>query len=741
MDDADQTVTVVEINYYLGDVSNVDEEDGTVTVRAVSDLRADGARLDVRDFATTEFAEDDYVVFTIDQNADDDFYICEMMAPETVDGTVTRVNKNADSQDAYLYLDRETRYDYSAKGHIVYDLNDENVTQHPELEEEYTLYLDPNGYMLAYSGDTTQRFLYVEDSDEELVNWEAAAVLSDGTNDAISVDTDIKGISGDDDIYYMEKTDIQDKFDLGKANSKVWLDSRELGNLDYVGTKISNIDYEIFEYDTNDDGDVYTLTDRNTRYMYDVEINNGESYIDSTDDRDRILVDRSTIFVNMEDNVIYTGYDAVPDVSNANIAYLLEDDSNHGVAEIVYIIDGDIYDADAIYFVITDTKRDTEKYDGDYYWEFENMYVDGRHRTDLYVAYDALDNQNSMPVPGDVYKVLKSIDGTYITEIELVNDWEFVDESGNGALWLCDKNGISSNADKYSTTSDTTYVMIEELYDDDMDFDGYDVDAVRSSEIIEDCWDDDVTDDDGYKTMAMVVKADGNTAELVYIFKYFYVPASDENGVESIFVKGQEATVDPDDSTKYTVDLTYSQAADTTEQLIDINLVSPIESSYGVISYSNYTAADLSGDWATGTELSNVAVTEWAPSITFNFTVTASNGDKETYTLVVNVASASSATALQVKDNVAAGVMDVGATVPGTITVDTAKTGGKITVGQLMNSLEPNVNDGGYTIAVTDWQDEIVGNDVEVNSTMNLTFTPDGGTPVVYAINLVSSAI
>ena len=117
VDDADKTVTVVEINYYLGQVSSVNETEGTVSIRTVSN----DADLDDRTFATTEFEEEDYVVFTIDQNEDEDFYICEMSAPETVDGTVTRVNGNNDSDNAYLFLDRENKYNYS--DHMAYDLN------------------------------------------------------------------------------------------------------------------------------------------------------------------------------------------------------------------------------------------------------------------------------------------------------------------------------------------------------------------------------------------------------------------------------------------------------------------------------------------------------------------------------------------------------------------------------------------------------------------------------------------
>ena len=121
--------------------------------------------------------------------------------------------------------------------------------------------------------------------------------------------------------------------------------------------------------------------------------------------------------------LVYTGYDEVPDVSNANIAYVLENDNSRDVAEIVYIIEGDIYDADAIFFVLTSTKKDSEKYDGDNYWQFDDMYVDGRHRTDLYVSYDALTDGDQLKA-GVVYKVLKSIDGTYITEIEPVTNWD-----------------------------------------------------------------------------------------------------------------------------------------------------------------------------------------------------------------------------------------------------------------------------------------------------------------------------
>ena len=370
-------------------------------------------------------------------------------------------------------------------------------------------------------------------------------VLADGTDDVVTVDDQVDDADvatfGDnnDDIDWLTK----DQFEAIQKAGLKWLDSSELTAWDAVRTKVSDIDYQIWEYETNADGDLYTLTGRETRYAEDVEINNGKAYIDSPVTRDDILIDNSTIFVDVEGNVAYTGYEAVPDVSNAKIAYVLEDDSARGVAEIVYIIDGDFYDADAIYFVITSVDRDSEKYDGDYYFEFDDMYVDGHRQTGMFVSYDALIDAKLTPsldkkdadadtdkttdkeikdnMVGEVFKVLKSEDGKYITEIQHVNAWRWTQTATNSALWVY-KTGLNGT-DKYTTNGDTTYVVVEATYDRKDNFDGWDV--------YEGGYDDIITYDnrnsaknDGYITLVQVVKADDGTAELVYILKY--IPAT-----------------------------------------------------------------------------------------------------------------------------------------------------------------------------------------------------------------------
>lgn len=76
--------------------------------------------------------------------------------------------------DTYLKLDDGTKYPYSGANHIVYDL-DSNTDEHPELGEDYDLYLDPNGYVLGFklAGESETKYLYVQDSDEELRDWVA----------------------------------------------------------------------------------------------------------------------------------------------------------------------------------------------------------------------------------------------------------------------------------------------------------------------------------------------------------------------------------------------------------------------------------------------------------------------------------------------------------------------------------------------------------------------------------------
>ena len=518
VDDYAQTVTVVEINYYLGQVYSVNN--GTTTIRTLS---TDGKVLDDRTFATEEFAEDDYVVFTVDYNNDEEFYICEMMAPETVTGKVVRVENDKDSDDTYIRLDSKDgdKHYYTADGHMVYDVNNEKPNQHPTLNEEYILYMTPAGYVLGFelANEKVPQYLYVKDSDEHLSAWDAKVILPDATQPVV---------------------DLKDTFKKNGVNVDIAWDDESLQH----ANTFTNIDDLIWDYSVNG-SDVYSLTyvpqlgidaDKNStlyqNHVKGLEINNGKSYVEDRNDSTIFIVDEKTIFVDTMNDVAYTGYTEVPDVENAELAYVVED----GVAQIVFILDGDIYDANATYFFLTGLGRESEEYDDQDYYVYEDAYVDGQ-KQELTIAYNALrEGIDHTLNTGVLYKVMKSFeaDGTrYITEVQVVSglypDYMNVYEPqwvGSNAFSL--KVDDNSNEVKYTTNSDTAYVLVEReaknvkeyeyayrngiVYNDPDDFEWF-VNPGRLSNMDEDL--------PAYvDTLVTVAKADrNNVAELVYIYQ------------------------------------------------------------------------------------------------------------------------------------------------------------------------------------------------------------------------------
>ena len=503
VDDYSATVTVVEINYFLGQVSKVN--DGEATIRPLSH---EGKILDDRTFATTEFDKGDYVVFTVDYNSDNDFYICELMAPETVTGEVSRVEKKTDSQDSYVRLDGEsTQYFYTAfPSHMVYDVSnyDDGAidAKHPELNKEYVFFMTPAGYVLGFqpANETSSEYLYVKDSDEELKDWVAKVILPDATEPKVDLDSDL----GNTKNYTM-------------ADEIKWLSAKE-----------TNIDGLIWDYSADSNG-VYSLSyvpelnkdnttvnsDLYQNELFNVSINNGEAYIQGTDDASHFIIDKNTIFVDTMNHKSYTGYNEVPDVKNAHIAYVVED----GVAEIVYIFDGDIYDENSIYFMLTDTKGESFKNDGDEYYEYFNAYVDGKKQS-LNISYEAMEpyawfdeDGDPLLVPGVLYQVVKSEeDGKYITEIRYAGpDTYDVTGVGDGSFRISTLPAptTTTNSEKFDVNDETVFVLVEYTWYNgkmNMEISRGDLSDMFVGK-----------DHEGYKVYADVVEQDGQTAELVYL--------------------------------------------------------------------------------------------------------------------------------------------------------------------------------------------------------------------------------
>ena len=492
VDDDAQTVTVCEINYYLGQVSKVKKDDDGeyITVKVLSN----GAKLDNKTFYVDGYAEDDYVVFTVDYNDDKDFVIGEVCEPETVTAEVTRVDEDKDTGATYLkangekYVYAEDEKDPAQQSHIVYDLDNVNVLAHPKLNEDYILYLDPNGYVLGFelADEEEVKYLYVLDSDEHLSTWEAKVLLADGTVAKVEVKDEIKKLDANND----------------GANDKItWNDGQSLQH----SASSTNIDHKIFSYTVSDKG-VYTLTYVEQGYKKPVEIHNGKAYV-SVGVNDYI-VDKKTTFVDYDGEKAYTGYNEVPNVENAEIAYVLDGK----VAEIVFILDGDIYDKDGTYFVLTKDTRESLKYDDEHYWEYSKAYVKGEKKN-VIVAYDALVGgvEGVKLDAGKLYKATKTIDEQYIIELKHIA-WEgnTVNAVGDDAFWL---TTVKSKTVKYDTNDETEFVLVEETVDEK----GKSTWTVSEGNIndLKAPKNDDKTT---YTLTAQVLEKDDETAELVYIY-------------------------------------------------------------------------------------------------------------------------------------------------------------------------------------------------------------------------------
>ena len=561
VDDYDQTVTVVEINYYLGQVSKVNDDD-TITVKELSTE----PKLDDDTFATTEFAEDDYVVFTVDYNDDNDYYICELMAPETATGDVTHVQNENNSDNTYIRLDNEdAKYYYTSEDHICYDVSEDGQDKHPDLNEEYILYMTPAGYVLGFepTAEKIDQYLYVLDTDEDLRDWNARVVLPDATQPKVELDEDLGNTGANTPYPFEYSTDNGANYAdavMGKTinwinNNGQTVDVKNLVAADVADGELdlANTDFLIWNYSVNS-SDVYSLErvpfrndsnhDLEGTYqsrVYDAEITNGRAFVGSNVDNNAkfFIVDKKTIFVDTMNDVAYTGYDEVPNVDNATLAYVVEDK----VAQIVFILEGDIYDVNSTYFVLADTDRETAKNsDAGEYWIYENAYVDGQ-KTSLKVTYDAVeklvdtltpaeealyladgsaaagDAAHKILTEGVLYKATKTIvDGEYIDELEVVAlDAGYIHGTpntvGDDAFWIKTDNNKS---EQFDTDDETIYVTVRRLVKSNGVLDKYVIDDGD----IDDLKALDNTNKTRYsaKTAWVVKDVEDNTARLVYIF-------------------------------------------------------------------------------------------------------------------------------------------------------------------------------------------------------------------------------
>ena len=331
------------------------------------------------------------------------------------------VDRSTQTKDTGYAVIEDTEYEYSSVtiGDVTV-ASQANFRDDPDLNAEYRLYLDENGYVIGYIAleDVSKNYLVVLDSDTWMSTGHAKVMRADGTIDNVELKDQYKGKTGntaEDAVnhglsrgVFSYSVDSKDVYTLGildertaKGESGVAYNYQYNSTLETVGGTDHDLPEKPVAYKGYNDGYVLDIT------------NEEANLVDSTGEKAlRVLTDLDTVFVDTVDEVVYTGYDEVPSYDNANAAVVYDDKDN--VADVVFIIDYEYkYNTDDTYLFVADW-TDYRTYDNDGEYVLRNVYVDGEPQS-VELSADAdeeivvVDNNgNKTGGYGDgLYKVLK----------------------------------------------------------------------------------------------------------------------------------------------------------------------------------------------------------------------------------------------------------------------------------------------------------------------------------------------
>ena len=316
--DDDKNVTLVQINTYVGKVTNVvtaddvkDDEKPYIEISGLSNVVYDGK------FETAEvYAEDDIVLYTYDKS-------------EKEIKSVALAEKVED-----LELTSKTGTTKFVAGGTTYEYNASAAVYAGNLKDSVNVYLDTNGYVVYVekyeAGSTNYAFVLATHTNEDkwdknTKTYEAKLLLTDGT--VIEVNTD-----------------------------------------DKKATENTFVSYTV------DDDDVYTLAAKDTTSSKGTSIDVTKGTSKFTADK-AYYANSSTIFLvydnTNEEYTVYTGIANVPTMNGTATVYV-NTKSGSSVASIVYVSAADTVVSDAnkalVYIIAgsqSDLINDADK--GEYY--------------------------------------------------------------------------------------------------------------------------------------------------------------------------------------------------------------------------------------------------------------------------------------------------------------------------------------------------------------------------------------
>ena len=312
--DKDEITAVVVTEPYVAEVTEVNTNDDDEVIEVVlnvyeaskaSDGKNNGVTLtiDAEDdkdaYALVEgYEEDDILMVTLkpgwdDESANMDKTLLAVDDVETVEGEVTTASIN--NYNGWVRIDG-TRYDFAWEySQVAVGTKDDGV---------FYLY---NGYIVHFDGDANKaddEYLYVVRANTQEGQWDydyyAEVVFPDGTAEVVDI-------------------------------------TKKSYTADMTG---------VYEYDYDEDDDIYTLTPVDTE-AGSVTIERGNTKIGGS-----ATANGRTVFVSVnldddgafDDASVYTGYRNVPSMKSDNAYLVYAEDST--VAEYVFVIDGTISSSD-----------------------------------------------------------------------------------------------------------------------------------------------------------------------------------------------------------------------------------------------------------------------------------------------------------------------------------------------------------------------------------------------------------
>ena len=424
----EESVHIAVINQYAAEVLKVDEDDKTITL---ADLDNGPAKTSDT-FDTTDFAEDDIVVYTYAEGE-----IQSVYAAEKLEGEVTRVRSNTtdgETGNGDNFVVDGTTYKYNATVSGAERLTSDAVSN------DVVAYLDANGYVV-----------YI---DESAVSYDYAYVMTMGTDG--------------------------DKFDNSNANSKsetVYArliltdgtiakvetdlkaeDVSNNGQKDTLENTIKHYTNRIVAYSVDKD-DVYSLTIKDAGQAdvadaaADVKIENGKAGFKAYAAGKSYSANSNTVFVVVDsadkyddyDVTVYTGIKNVPDIDAiANKTWSAVALDNKGaVAKVVYIEDGDISGTDQTIFAIANSgaKIQKDKDNGEYYeitavvnGEIKTLNVKAGSNSAVDALVKGIDNNAADISSKKSVVALKSYTENADNFVTSAKEYKAMDDDGDGLL-------------------------------------------------------------------------------------------------------------------------------------------------------------------------------------------------------------------------------------------------------------------------------------------------------------------